>query len=102
MISLRKSVGANALPPKQDSRTPQSDAASNNATQSPLDYATVQGYLNMTQEERWALLVEKFSKAKQDGTMTAQDLERMVASARAVLAPDQYERLRAMVDRLNP
>ena len=63
-------------------------------------YDTVQSYLNLSQEERWKLLVSKVASSKASGSLSDGDLEKMAQSAKSLLSPEQYAELERIVDAL--
>ena len=63
-------------------------------------YDTVQSYLNLSQEERWKLLVSKVASSKAQGSLSDADLEKMVQTAKNLLSPEQYAEMQRLVGSL--
>ena len=77
---------------------PQDPTPNKTAESASMD--TVQSYLQMSQEERWKLLLQKVASSRASGTMTDGDLDRMAQSAQAMLSPEQYAEMLRMIDLL--
>ena len=90
MKSLRNYASYRAQEPKFE-QPPMPDSAN-------LNHDNVQAYLNMSQDERWSLLLKKVAQSRASGNMTDGDLDRMAQSAQALLSPAQYADMLRMVD----